>query len=350
MQRCLQLAINGRPNAMPNPVVGAVIVHNDTIIGEGFHAVCGEAHAEVNAIRSVKDKNLLTNSTLYVSLEPCSHYGKTPPCAGLIIREGIPRVVVGMQDPFPEVSGKGVEMLRNAGVEVHVGLLEDACRKINDRFITFHTYKRPHIILKWAQTSDGFIDTLRDKDDNPDAAIISNETTQVKLHKFRSQVSGILVGTNTALKDNPSLTVRLWQGKNPVRIFIDRNLRIPDTYHLLDGKERTIVFTAKEKKSANPAIQYVPVDFTRNIIPQMLTVLYKENIQTLLVEGGRKLLNSFMEHALWDEARIETSEKKFGKGVSAPVLHNGELIHSERFGDSVIETFKNKNIPTKIEF
>lgn len=343
MRRCLQLAISGRSNAIPNPVVGAVIVHDDVIIGEGFHSVCGEAHAEVNAINSVKDKRLLKDSTIYVSLEPCSHHGKTPPCAELIIREGIPRVVVGMQDPFPEVAGRGIQMLRDAGVEVHVGLLEDNCKKINDRFIAFHTRKRPYIILKWAQTSDGFIDILRNEDENPNAAVISNEITQIKLHKFRSQVGGIMVGTNTALKDNPSLTVRLWKGRNPVRIVVDRNLRIPETYHLLDGKVNTLVFTSKEKESANVNIQYIPIDFDTDIISQILSELYERNIQSILVEGGRKLLDSFIESALWDEARIEISEKKFGKGVPAPVLCSGELISTEHFGDSMLISLKNKN-------
>ncbi|MCL1944153.1 MAG: bifunctional diaminohydroxyphosphoribosylaminopyrimidine deaminase/5-amino-6-(5-phosphoribosylamino)uracil reductase RibD [Candidatus Azobacteroides sp.] len=345
MKRCLQLAVNGRSNAIPNPVVGAVIVYEDKIIGEGFHSVSGRAHAEVNAVASVKKRELLKDSTLYVSLEPCSHYGKTPPCAELIIRKQIPRVVIGIQDPFAEVAGRGIRMLRESGVQVSVGVLEEECRKINNRFITFHTGQRPYVVLKWAQTKDGYIDVIRDYEKEP-AAVISNEITQIKLHKFRSQVGGIMVGTNTAIKDNPSLTVRLWEGRNPVRIFIDRQLRVPEQAALLNGETETIVFTAKNDTPVRKNVEYVCLDFSRNIIPQILCELYKRNIQSLLVEGGRTLLEAFIDAGIWDEARIEIAGKTFGGGIQAPVLY-GEVMSIEKYGDSSLVSIKNNGFPMK---
>lgn len=343
MKRCLQLAINGRSNAIPNPVVGAVIVYKGKIIGEGFHSISGQAHAEVNAVASVKDQELLKEAIMYVSLEPCSHYGKTPPCTKLIIDKQIPEVVIGIEDPFKEVSGRGIEILRKAGVRVHVGLLEDECRKINDRFITYHTKHRPYVILKWAQTRDGFIDKSRDPKEEPNAAVISNEITQVKLHKFRSQVAGIMVATDTVIKDDPSLTVRLWKGRNPIRIFIDRSLRVPESATLLDGKTETIVFTNNDRESDNDKIKYIRIDFSENIIPQLLKELYSENIQSLLVEGGRKLLESFIDSEVWDEARIEIADKIFQNGIKAPVL-NGEITGIERYGSSYLLSVKNKYV------
>ncbi|MDR2475756.1 MAG: bifunctional diaminohydroxyphosphoribosylaminopyrimidine deaminase/5-amino-6-(5-phosphoribosylamino)uracil reductase RibD [Bacteroidales bacterium] len=339
MARCLQLAINGRSNVFPNPVVGAVIVHAGRIIGEGFHSACGSSHAEVIAIQSVADKSLLNESTLYVSLEPCSHYGKTPPCADLIIKWNIPEVVIGIQDPFPEVAGKGIARLRAAGIKVHVGVLEDECRKINNRFFTFYLKKRPFVILKWAQTADGFIDRLRDSIQNP-PAIISNKLTQIQLHKFRSQVSGILVGTATALKDNPALTVRLWKGRNPVRIVIDRKLRIPGHYHLFDGQVQTLVFTDADKHSDNENIEYITTDFSADIIPQILEQLYRRNIQSVLVEGGKITLDRFIACDCWDEARIEIGAMRFGKGVPTPVCC-GEVMKIQKYGDATILSIKN---------
>jgi len=339
MKRCLQLAVNGRSNAIPNPVVGAVIVHKDKIIGEGFHAASGQAHAEVNAIASVQNQDLLKETTLYVNLEPCSHHGKTPPCAQLIIDKQIPCVIVGMFDPFPEVAGKGIKMLRDAGVLVHVGLLEEECKKINNRFIAFHTLQRPYIILKWAQTADGFIDVMRNPQKEP-ATVISNEITQIELHKLRSQVAGIMVGTETVIKDNPSLTVRLWVGRNPVRIFIDKSLRVAENATLLDGKSKTIVFTETEKESDNKNIEYIRINFSENIIPQILSELYKRNIQSLLIEGGKVLLDSFIETDVWDEARIEIADKIFGSGVQAPVLR-GNVTNMVKYGNSTLISLKN---------
>ena len=236
MARCIELAKGGRGNVSPNPMVGAVVVHKGRIIGEGFHRKCGEAHAEVNAIASVKDESLLKDSTIYVSLEPCSHYGKTPPCAELIIRKGIPRVVVGCLDPFPEVSGRGVRMLREAGVEVVTDVMEEEARALNKAFMTLQTKGRPYIILKWAQSEDGFIDRLR-------MDVLEPVTV---VHKLRSEVAAIMVGTRTALLDNPSLNVRHWSGNSPVRVVLDRRLVIPDSYRLLDGSLRTLIFTEKE--------------------------------------------------------------------------------------------------------
>ncbi len=341
MRRCLQLARNGRSNAIPNPVVGAVIVHNGKIIGEGYHSLSGREHAEVNAINSVKNQELLKDSTIYVSLEPCAHYGKTPPCAKLIIEKKIPRVVVGIQDPFAEVAGQGIKMMKDAGIVVHVGLLEEECYRINDRFFTFHTKHRPYIILKWAQTNDGFIDVLRDPENEPNAAVISNEITQIKLHKFRSQVAGIMVGTNTVLKDNPSLTVRLWKGRNPVRIFIDRQLSVPETFSLLDGKTKTIVFTSVDKGSSHPNIEYIQIDFSVNILPQLLNELYKHDIQSLLVEGGKKILDNFIQQKLWDEVRIEIADKNFGNGIPAPVL-SGDIVYIDKYQDSTLISMRKK--------
>ena len=315
--RCIQLAQNGLCNAAPNPMVGAVIVHNDKIIGEGYHARCGEAHAEVNAIRSVKDKSLLKESTIYVSLEPCSHYGKTPPCADLIIEQGIPRVVIGCMDPFSLVAGRGINKLRNAGIDVTVGVLEDECRQLIRRFITFHTEKRPYILLKWAQSADGYIDKER-KDGSP--VILSSSLTTMLVHKKRAEYSAILVGRNTALLDNPSLTTRHWFGKNPVRLVIDKDLSLPSSLHLFDGSVRTLVFTQREDYPNYPQTEFIKLDFSKDILPQIMEVLYQEKLQSLIVEGGSILLQSFIDAGLWDEARIEVSPTLLEKGITAPIL------------------------------
>ncbi|MDR1699261.1 MAG: bifunctional diaminohydroxyphosphoribosylaminopyrimidine deaminase/5-amino-6-(5-phosphoribosylamino)uracil reductase RibD [Prevotellaceae bacterium] len=315
MCRCLELAQKGMGNVAPNPMVGAVIVHNGHIIGEGYHRKYGEAHAEVNAIRAVKNQELLKKSTLYVNLEPCSHYGKTPPCAKLIIEKQIPRVVIGNIDPFPQVAGGGIKMLQESGVEVTTGVLEEKCTELNRRFFTFHREKRPYIILKWAQTSDGFIDKLRDPSEKP--AKISTEKTMLQVHKLRAQESAIMVGTNTALLDNPKLKIRHWYGNNPVRIAIDRNLKIPAHYHLLDGEVPTLIFTEKNALSTSN-IQYIRIDFSQNIIPQILDELYKRKLLSLIVEGGRQLLQSFIDSGLYDEMQVEVSPVCFGEGVRAP--------------------------------
>lgn len=325
IRRCIELASNGLCNAAPNPMVGAVIVHNGKIIGEGYHARCGEGHAEVNAIRSVKDESLLKESTIYVSLEPCSHYGKTPPCADLIISKGIPRVVVGCIDPFSQVSGRGIQKLRNAGIDVTVGVLEDECKNLIRRFVTFNTQKRPYITLKWAESADGFIDINRE---NGSPVVLSTPITSMYVHKQRAEHKAILVGRKTALLDNPSLTTRNWYGANPLRLVIDRTLTLPSDLKLFDHSTPTLVFTEKEK-AAEENLEYITLDFSKDILPQILTILYERKIQSLLVEGGTTLLQSFINSDLWDEMFVEHSVKVLGEGVKSPVIPKGAVMRTE---------------------
>ena len=299
MRRCIQLARNGRCGAPPNPMVGAVIVHQGRIIGEGYHAKCGQAHAEVNAIRSVRRPELLPESTLYVSLEPCAHYGKTPPCADLIVEKGIGRIVIGCQDPFPKVDGRGIEKLRQAGREVVVGVLEAECRELIHRFITYHTCKRPYITLKWAQSADGYIDRRRKEGEMP--ARLSNVYTQMLVHKQRAEHAAIMVGTDTARLDNPRLDVRAWVGPQPVRVVIDSNHRLPTDLHLFEGKQPTLTYDMRN-------------------LSLILTDLYDRGLQSLLVEGGAKLLQSFIDAGLWDEIVVEEAPIRLEDGVEAPVL------------------------------
>ncbi len=331
--RCIQLAKNGLCNAAPNPMVGAVIVHNDTIIGEGYHIRCGEAHAEVNAVRSVKDKSLLKESTIYVSLEPCSHHGKTPPCADLIINKGIPRVVVGCQDPFSLVAGRGIAKLREAGIEVKVGVLEEECRQLICRFVTFNTLRRPFITLKWAESADGFIDLHR-TEGHP--YIFSSPLSSMLVHKRRAEHSAILVGRRTALLDNPSLTTRNWYGKNPVRMVIDKDLALPKHLALFDGSVRTLVFTQREDTSNRPNVEHIHLDFKIDILPQIMEVLYKEKLQSLMVEGGSILLQSFIDAGCWDEAYIEQSDAHLKDGVKAPSFSpEYDFLTFRKFGKEI---------------
>ena len=319
ISRCIQLAENGFCNAAPNPTVGAVIVRQGRIIGEGYHVRCGEGHAEVNAIASVKDESLLKESTMYVSLEPCSHYGKTPPCADLIVRKGIPRVVVGCVDPFSLVSGRGIRKLRDAGIEVKVGVLEKECRHLIRRFVTFNTERRPYVTLKWAESAVGFIDIVREGG-NP--VVLSTPVTSVYVHKQRAENMAILVGRRTALLDNPSLTVRNWYGRNPLRLVIDRRLTLPAALRLFDRTVPTLVFTECERLSETN-LTYVKTDFSQDILPQILQELYDRKIQTLLVEGGSRLLQSFIDDGLWDEIYIEQARTELGTGVEAPHVPSG---------------------------
>lgn len=331
--RCIQLAKNACCNAAPNPMVGAVIVHNDTIIGEGYHIRCGEPHAEVNAIRSVKEESLLKEATIYVSLEPCSHYGKTPPCADLIIEKGIPKVVVGCMDPFSMVAGRGIEKLRQAGIQVTVGVLEEECKELIRRFITFNTQKRPYITLKWAESADKFIDLTRT---SGKPVILSTPLTSMVVHKRRAEHAAILVGRKTALLDNPSLTTRNWYGKDPVRLVIDKDLRLPQDLTLFDGKVRTIVFTQKDTPQENPQVEHVRLDFDTNILPQIMEFLYQQKLQSLLVEGGSMLLQSFINEGVWDEAFIETSPVCLKEGVKAPTMDNNlPFLTINNFGRKV---------------
>ncbi len=325
MWRCIQLAKNGLSTVAPNPMVGAVIVHNDTIIGEGSHLKPGMPHAEINAINSVKNKDLLTQSTLYVNLEPCSHYGKTPPCSQFIINHKIPRVVIGCKDPFREVAGKGIKQLEEAGITVIVGVLEKECEILNKRFIKNQTNKQPYIILKWAESADGYIDRIR-KDGTP--AKLSTKLTNMIVHKKRSEASAIMVGTQTALLDNPILNVRNWAGPNPVRVLIDQTLRLPrPLLHLFDNEIQTYVFTAREKKSSEK-VTYITIDFDKDILHQITKELYKRDLTTLLVEGGSSLHQSFIDSNLWDEIHIERSRDTLIRGVPAPQIR-GNYVRTE---------------------
>lgn len=334
MYRCFQLAVNGKGLVNPNPMVGAVIVHDHKIIGEGYHRRYGQAHAEVNAIASVKDKSLLSESTLYVSLEPCSHHGKTPPCSQLIIESGIPRVVVACLDPYHKVSGRGVQELRKAGVEVEVGVLENEAKELNKEFITAQTKNRPYIYLKWAQSADGYIDRERANAQDYQAAAISSDFTRMLVHKQRAEVSAIMIGTNTAIKDNPSLTTRFWSGKNPIRVVLDRQGRIPSDYRLCDGEVETIIFTEnipidKEKKG----LKYEKIVFDDHLLDNVFRILHHQRINSVMIEGGQILLQSVIDKQLWDEAQIEISDLHFGKGVKAPVV-GGRLVKECVWGTS----------------
>ena len=326
ISRCLQLAQLAGGHVAPNPMVGAVLVCDNTVIGEGFHQHFGEDHAEPNAINSVKDLELLKRATLYVSLEPCSYYGKTPPCADLIVSKKIPRVVIGTLDPNPKVAGKGVEILRRAGIEVIVGVMEDECRELNKRFFIFQEQKRPYVLLKWAQTQDGFIDRIRTDASEP-PLLISNNITKQLTHKMRSENQAILVGANTVLLDNPSLTVRNWSGKSPVRIAIDRQGRIPATFNLLDGSIPTIVFTEKEQVNRH-RVEFVKINFDADCLKTILHEIFLRNIHSVLIEGGASILNSFIEAGLWDEANIEVSPQQISVGVKAPLLLLQPVSHT----------------------
>ena len=329
MRRCIELAANGLCNVAPNPMVGAVIVCDGRIIGEGYHIRCGEAHAEVNAIRSVKDESLLQRSTIYVSLEPCSHYGKTPPCADLIIEKQIPRIVIGCQDPFSKVAGRGIQKLRDAGREVIVGVLEKECRHLIRRFITFNTLHRPFITLKWAESADHFIDIERT---NGKPMILSSPLSSMLVHKKRTEADAIMVGRRTALLDNPSLTVRNWYGHNPIRIVLDRSLSLPNDLQIFDGDIPTLIFTEK-KRPEERNITYITIDFSHNPLIQIMEELYQRKIQSLLVEGGSQLLQSFIDNGLWDEAFIEKCPSRLYSGVKAPEI-------SDKFSYSTEEHFE----------
>ena len=338
MARCIQLAQNGLCNAAPNPMVGAVIVHHDTIIGEGYHARCGEAHAEVNAIRSVKDESLLKESTIYVSLEPCSHHGKTPPCADLIISKQIPKVVIGCKDPFALVAGRGIQKLRDAGIEVKVGVLENECMQLIERFVTFHTKKRPFILLKWAESADGFIDCQR-TEGKP--VLLSSPLTSMLVHKLRADYSAILVGKRTALLDNPSLTTRSWYGKNPTRIVIDKDLSLPANLHLFNEEAPTIVFTQATQTPDYPQTEFVQLNFAEDILPQIMEALYQRKLQSLMVEGGNYTLQSFIDAGLWDEVRIEVSPIHLNEGVKAPQFPQKYInLTKNVFGRNIKYAFK----------
>ena len=321
IKRCIELAKNGLGETYPNPMVGSVIVVNDVIIGEGWHKKAGEPHAEVNAVNSVKDKLQLKNATIYVNLEPCSHYGKTPPCSNLIVASGIKNVVIGIIDSNSKVSGRGVEYLKNNGCNVIVGVLEKQCAMLNKRFFTFHNKKRPFITLKWAETTDGFIDRLRDNTSEKSPNWISNKYSQQVVHKMRAVEQAILVGTTTVLNDNPSLTVRSWKGNNPVRIILDRTLKIPNNYNLFDRSVNTIVLTEeKPTKSIIDNMQFEVVDFSKDLPKQICDILYKNEIQSVIIEGGSQTSQNFIDTNLWDEAYVFVGNNSFKTGLKAPKM------------------------------
>lgn len=326
MGRALQLAKQGGGHASPNPMVGAVIVHNGVIVGEGFHRCYGKGHAEVNAIASVHDESVLAQSTIYVTLEPCSHYGKTPPCAKLLIEKGIKRVVVGCLDPFEKVSGRGVEMLRNAGVDVTVGVMEDECRALNKRFFTAHTSGRPWVLLKWAQSRDGFMAS-------EDGAVkFSTAITQRLMHKERSVVDAIMVGARTVIIDNPSLTTRHWSGNSPLRVVIDGDLSIPSDSTLLHDGGNTLVYnTIKDEIKGN--VEWKRID----VMPQeWLKDLYGRGVTSVMVEGGASILRQFLNAGCWNEIRIEIAPVLLRKGIKAPEAKMKNATHMHVDGNDIL--------------
>ena len=346
MQRCLQLARCGAGSTSPNPMVGAVIVCDGRIIGEGYHIRAGEPHAEVNAVNSVAeaDRHLLSRSTMYVSLEPCSHYGKTPPCCDMIIARGIARVVIGTADPNPQVDGAGIERMRSAGIDVTVGVLEEECLRLNRAFFTSQISKRPYVTLKWAQSADGFIDLLRE---GGQAVKISSPVSQVAVHRLRAQNVAILVGRHTALLDNPSLDIRHWAGRSPLRLVIDKNGTLPADLKIFDGTLPTVVYTACEKEDkVGKNIEQVVLDFNEPLLPQILAHLNGRRVDSLLVEGGATLLQSFIKASLWDEARVEINPGlELGNGVVAPSLAPLQPIAEERLAGNRILYFHRQKTP-----
>lgn len=344
IKRCLELAKNGLPLAMPNPSVGAVIVYNDKIIGEGFTSPYGGNHAEVNAINSVNDKTLLSKSTLYVSLEPCSHFGKTPPCADLIVKYKIPNVVIGTLDSNEKVSGNGVKKLQEAGINVTIGILEKECFKLNKRFFTFYNNKRPYIILKWAESFDGFIapfqqNSDQQKFDDKKSFVISNTFSRQLVHKWRSEEQAILVGTNTVLIDNPKLNVRDWNGKNPTRVVLDKSGKITPLYNVKDNSIKTIVITEQENTVSLDNLIYEKCIFDERLANSVCEILYKHEIQSVLIEGGSKILLTFIEANLWNEARIFKSDTIIGFGIKSPQIKAGNAVRTDILNDKLLTLF-----------
>lgn len=342
MSRCLKLARNGAGRVAPNPMVGAVLVYENRIIGEGWHQVNGGPHAEVNCIRSVleSDAHLIPLSTLYVSLEPCAHFGKTPPCSQLIIDKKIPKVIIGCRDPFAAVNGKGIEQLQNAGVEVITGILENEAIALNQRFFCFHQQRRPYVVLKWAQTADGFIAST-----STDRLLITHEQTNRIVHRWRSEEAAILIGTETALKDDPSLNNRHWTGKSPLRLVIDKKLRLPHQLVLFNDGEPLVVFN-ELKNEKNGPINYVKLAEARSLIDEIFDYCYANGIQSILVEGGARLLQSFIDQHQWDEARIITNKNlQIQTGLAAPVLSNHIATGSSNSLDDQINFYLNSKHP-----
>lgn len=326
IKRCIEIAKNGLGNTRPNPMVGAVIVYKNKIIGEGFTSSYGGNHAEVNAINSVTEKSLLQKATLYVTLEPCSHFGKTPPCSSLIIKHKIPNVVIGCIDDNIKVAGKGVAALQKSGCNVTVGVLETACKTHHKRFFTYHNKKRPYIILKWAETADGFIAPETKKEQKP--VWITNTHSRQLVHKWRAEEHAILVGTKTVTKDNPSLTVRDWTGKNPIRVVIDKEHKLSKNLAIYNKDAKTI------------CIQKNTIDFSKPIAQQICDLLYKKGINSIIIEGGSQTLQTFINENLWDEARVFIGNTAFKSGVKAP-LFSGKLHAKEKITTDTLKIYMN---------
>ena len=341
IKRCFELALKGLGNVSPNPLVGSVVVLNGEIIGEGYHHKCGEAHAEVNAINSVKDKSLLPKSTLYVNLEPCAHYGKTPPCALRIIDEKIKKVVVSNIDCFDQVCGKGIQMLKEDGIEVVTSVLEEEGRWLNRRFFTFHEKKRPYIILKWAQTRDGFIDIdRRTSEQEIRSNWITNDELKRVVHKWRSEEDAIMVGSHTIINDNPQLNVRHWTGKSPVRVVIDTEHQLSPRFHVFDESIPTLLFVNQTYDNLPAGIEQIALP-VQNRLQFVMDTLYQKQIQSIIIEGGRFLLQSLIDGNLWDEARMLVGNKFFGDGLPAPQIDQTPDFTEEINGD-LINLFTHK--------
>ena len=332
------MAKNGLGTTYPNPLVGSVIVYEDKIIGEGWHRKAGEPHAEVNAINAVEDKSLLTKSTIYVSLEPCSHFGKTPPCADLIVTHKIPNVVIGTIDPNEKVAGNGIKKLMEAGANVTVGVLEEECYELNKRFFTFHNKKRPYIILKWAETADGFIAPSTKKEQKP--VWITNAYSRQLVHKWRTEEQAILVGTQTVLDDNPSLNARDFFGNNPIRIVLDKSGKIDANFHVKDNTIKTLILTESIAFQSTENCIYEQCQFNENLIENTLAILVKHQIQSVIIEGGSQTIQSFINKNLWDEARVFKGKSTFENGVKAPTIR-GKIVESKTNLDDKLVTLKN---------
>ncbi|MRM96514.1 bifunctional diaminohydroxyphosphoribosylaminopyrimidine deaminase/5-amino-6-(5-phosphoribosylamino)uracil reductase RibD [Riemerella anatipestifer] len=332
ISRCIALAEKARGNTYPNPLVGAVIVHNGIIIGEGYHHKAGEPHAEINAINSVENKELLKESTIYVSLEPCSHFGRTPPCAAKITEIGFKKVVIGSADSNEKVGGKGKAMIEEAGIEVVDKVLEERCRWLNKRFFTFHEKKRPYIILKWAESNDGFIDQ------NFASTPISNALVSQYVHKMRAEEHAILIGTQTALNDNPTLDVRHLDGRNPIRVLIDLELKVPQSFNIFNTNASTIIFNLHKNDEQNH-LKWIKID-RENFLEELMYHLYEQQIQSIIIEGGSKMLNTFIEAQLWDEAVvIKASNLTLNNGTKAPVF-NEKPYRQKQMRDNVLNFYK----------
>ncbi len=341
MKRCLQLAVQARAFVGHNPMVGAVIVHNDKIIGEGYHRQFGKEHAEVMAIQSVKDKNLLSDSSIYVSLEPCAHVGKTPPCADLIIKHKIPRVYIACKDSFSLVSGKGIKKLKKTCQVVKVGILEKEAIALNRSFFNYQEKQRPFIILKWAESLDSFIDVERAAN-HKGSFQISNLESKFYNHYWRAEESAILIGKQTALIDNPKLSVRKVEGNNPIRMVIDKNLAIPSSNHLFDQSQETWIFNSIQTKMEG-INHYVKLDFTRDIISQMMDYCFNQNIKSIIIEGGKTTIEGFIKAKVWDEIRVFKSDSLLNRGLEAPNIIGMEPSEIKSIGNNKIYLFHPEN-------